>query len=176
MKKKTLKNSVREGYVLEGVDGYYLSHSETYSNPHFLIIKEIIEKERIKGSVLDLCCGSGEVSKVLKGCFIIGSDPYTYNLYKKNTGYSCYSFSFLDIAQGKLSSENIYFDYIICSFALHLCPVSLLPMVLYELSRVSEKLIILSPHKRPYIKEYWVLKRSYVYKRVHFREYVKKYT
>lgn len=167
---------VRNGYSELGVDNYYLLHKDDYCNPHFDVIREMLLREKITGNVLDLCCGSGEVSKVLKGCFIIGSDPYTYNLYKKNTGYSCYSFSFLDIAQGKLSSENIYFDYIICSFALHLCPVSLLPMVLYELSRVSEKLIILSPHKRPYIKEYWVLKRSYVYKRVHFREYVKKYT
>lgn len=168
-------DAVRNGYSEIGVDNYYIKHKDDYRNPHSLVISEILKSEGLCGNVLDLCCGSGEVTTSLSGCNVVGCDPYTYNLYIKNTDCNCFCYDFKEISQGALRSEGVFFDVIVCSFALHLCPLSLLPLVLYELSCISNRLIILSPHKRPYIKNYWKLNRSYVHKRVHFREYLKNY-
>ena len=41
------------------------------------------------------------------------------------------------------------YDTIICSFAMHLCEESLLPMLLWRLGECSKNLLILTPHKRP---------------------------
>lgn len=47
---------------------------------------------------------------------------------------------------GKLKEE---FDTVICSFALHLCEESMLPMLLWKLKEITSTLIVISPHKRP---------------------------
>jgi len=73
---------------------------------------------------------------------IEGLDPYTYNLYQKKTGKLCLNYSFKDIAQGRLKRK---YDLVICSFALHLAEESLLPFILYNLSLITDKLIIISP-------------------------------
>lgn len=144
--------AVRNEYNSIGVTAYYLKHSENYRNPHESIVCDLLETAENNGyigkRVLDLCCGSGEVTMALKDYnhTIIGADPYTEEAYRKRTGKEALNLSFKDIAQGKLKGE---YDTIICSFALHLCENSMLPVVLYQLSRVSKKLIIITPNKRP---------------------------
>ena len=155
-----MKESVRHGYHKFGVIEYYKKHSEDYTNPHYYIIKDLL-KECIKvvdigESILDLCCGSGEATKILTelGDYPIdGLDPYTLPAYKKNTGKECLMYDFKDIVSGAL--ENKKYDTIICSFAMHLCEESMLNSLLYQLSRISKQLIIITPHKRPEIKTWW---------------------
>lgn len=140
--------SVRECYEKMGVDNFYIENGNNYENPHYPIIKKIMKEidKDINGSVLDLCCGGGEITLCLDGHDVKGLDPYTYDLYKKNTGKECYKYSFKDIVQGKLKDK---YDTIICCFALHLCEESMLPSLLWQLGRISNKLIVISPHKRP---------------------------
>lgn len=173
-----MESSVRHGYEELGIDNYYKIHCNDYSNPHSKEVNYLlktIEKSGIFGkSILDLCCGSGEVTQALRGTSVVdfkGCDPYTYELYEKNTGFECLKYSFKDIIQGVLSSEH--FDSIICSFALHLCEVSMLDTVLYQLSCISDILVILTPHKRPEIRNWWTLVDEIKYNRVSLRVYRK---
>ncbi len=143
-------NSVREGYEKHGVEKYYELHKDDYENPHEYTIKKLLVKAKeewnIHGSILDLCCGSGEVSNCFNDCEVEGIDPYTKDLYEAKTKNKCSSMTFKDIIKEGLNRE---YDYIISSFGMHLCEESMLPMLLYQLSQSSENLIILTPHKRP---------------------------
>jgi hypothetical protein len=52
---------------------------------------------------LDLACGSGEITFPLMGYgykYLKGTDPYTAELYKKQTNQQCDSYSFIDILNG----------------------------------------------------------------------------
>lgn len=158
--KTSVKESVRSGYEKLGVEGYYKKHSLDYSNPHFNDIEYLLKLNDVQieigKTVLDLCCGSGEVTRILgsiKFFNVIGIDPYTAQAYRNNCKTTCLEYNFKDIACGAL--KNYKFDTIICSFALHLCEESMLNIVLYQLSLIAETLIIITPHKRPVIKSYW---------------------
>ena len=80
-------------------------------------------------------------------------DPYSFKFYEKETNKKCEPISFDDIIKGEL--DNKKYSTIICSFALHLLETSKLPIFLYKLTQISNQLLILSPHKRPEIKEEW---------------------
>lgn len=154
-------DSVRAGYEKLGVEGYYKLHSEDYNNHHFYIIKDLLSNyilhNDIGNNILDMCCGSGEVTSILieasNNFNIEGLDPYTSSAYIKNTGLNCMKYNFTDILKGQLLNKR--YDTIICSFALHLCDETMLSTVLYQLSLISNKLIIITPHKRPEINSWW---------------------
>lgn len=59
--------AVRNGYAELGVKNYYLKHSSDYTNPHEKIIHKLLkiaeENNYLGKKILDLCCGSGEVTK-----------------------------------------------------------------------------------------------------------------
>lgn len=163
---------VRNQYALLGVDNYYQKNSDTYKNPHEPIIRNLLQMKKFKGKILDMCCGSGEVTLAIENEYtsIIGSDKYTYKQYKRNTNNECLILSFKDIVEGKLNDYK--FDSIICSFALHLCDLSMLPILLYQLSLITPELIILTPHKRPYINEdFWHLESEIKQDKVRMRTY-----
>ena len=178
--------SIRENYEKFGVDGYYKNNADTYSNPHIKIIQNLMntltERLDLSGqNILDLCCGTGEITSILNNLSnlnsenikdikeIKGLDPYTYKIYTERTDKYCYPFDFKDIATGKLT-EN--FDTVICSFGLHLCEKSLLPTVLWQLSRISRTLIIITPNKNPNCsKSEWVLLDEIIQDRVKLRIY-----
>ena len=169
--------SIRKGYEALGVDNYYKKHESDYSNPHYPIIKELlndyVEQNDIGKDILDLCCGSGEVSKVLielNRFNIEGNDPYTSKLYRKETGLNCYEYSFKDIVCGSFNFKQ--YDTIICSFAMHLCEESMLNNLIYQLSLITNRLIILTPHKRPNISNnYFKLQQEKIKDRVRLRVY-----
>jgi len=146
--------SMRKNYEEKGVEGFYKENSDEYSNLYESQIKELLVKNISKfdcNCVLDLCCGGGEVTKVLLENSInniSGADPYTYELYTKNTGKKCISISFKDILNGKLDKN---YTMIICSFALHLANEKDLFMIINELFRHTKLIIIISPHKRPFL-------------------------
>ena len=119
--------AIRNMYAQMGVDNFYKEHGNEYKNPHTEIINQLLSKVDVGDKILDLCCGSGEVTKNFLNKDIIGCDPYTFNLYQKETGKPVLTFSFKDIATGALADYQ--FDTIICSFAMHLCEPSMLNLV-----------------------------------------------
>lgn len=137
-------------YKKHGVDNFYKLHNHDYTNPHRDIVENLIDSAKsqwgISGNILDLCCGSGEVSACLAEFDVEGIDPYTYRLYEENTHNRCIQMTFKDIVQFGLEKD---YDYIICSYAMHLCEKSMLPMLLYQLGVSTRNLIILTPHKKP---------------------------
>ena len=166
------KDSIRQKYEEFGVDNYYKNNANTYGNPHIEIIHSLVNDiiSDLRGlKLLDLCCGTGEITNILHDENIKGLDPYTFEVYMQRTNKYCYPFSFKDIAMGKLT-EN--FDVIICSFGLHLCEKSLLPVVLWQLSRISDILIVITPNKNPDCsKSEWVLLDEKIKDRVRLRIY-----
>lgn len=173
-------DSVRNGYEELGVDNYYKKNSLTYTNPHELKIYNLLNdfldhniEMNKESKILDLCCGSGEITRFLldKGYEnIIGLDPYTNELYKEKTNKNCIDLNFKDISNGKLNES---FDIIFCSFALHLAEESMLPNILYNLSLITENLVILTPHKKPDIKLYFNLVDELYQDKVRLRYYQK---
>lgn len=170
--------SIRAGYEELGIDEYYKKHSDDYRNPHYkeikYLLKEYLKTHSIGTNILDLCCGSGEITQILNeiGEYNIeGLDPYTEPAYKKNTGKECLRYDFKDLVNGAL--ENRRYDTIICCFAMHLCEQSMLSNLLYQLSRMSDRLIILTPHKRPEINKCFSLQDEVLYNRVRLRIYFK---
>lgn len=167
--------SIRNSYAEVGVDNFYVRNGHNYKNPHENTIIELIEKVKNEGligkKVLDLCCGSGEITRLLNGYDVIGVDPYTHIAYEKRTGKKASSLSFKDIVEGKLEGN---FDTIICSFALHLCPESMLYDLLWNLGSCSNQLIVISPNKKPDCDNIsgWKLVNEYYEKRVRLKNYI----
>lgn len=147
--------SMRENYIEYGVEDYYKNKSEEYINPHESQVRDLLLRNFDKfnfNSVLDLCCGGGEVTKVLleKGVKNIeGADPYTFELYIKKNKKFCINLSFKDILNGKMIGN---YNTIICSFAFHLINKKDLFMIIHELFRHTKTIIIISPTKKPDIK------------------------
>lgn len=175
-----MEDSVRAGYEKLGIEGYYKLHNEDYSNPHVSIIKELIDISNcikyLGNSILDLCCGSGEITNILESIEphsfnIEGLDPYTAPAYKKNTGKDCLVYNFKDIVQGAL--QNRRYDTIICSYAMHLCEESMLNNLLYQLGLIADTLIIITPHKRPEIRDWWKEVKSFKYNGITLKIYKK---
>ena len=155
--------SIRNAYIEHDVDTYYEKFGNNYRNPHGLIVAEIMQLAWQKWSlnwcpevdsssikVLDLACGSGEVTLALEEMGIIninGIDPFTDKSYQERTERIAQRFTFIDISNGVLSGSN--YNLIVCSFALHLVPISRLPLLLYHLGLISKYLVVITPHKRP---------------------------
>lgn len=173
-------SSIRGQYETHGASGYYQQHGADYSNPHEPIIRQIMTQivpdwSLDCTSVLDLACGSGEITMILRGLGhsnIHGIDPYTYAAYEARTGQPAEQYTFEDIAQGALEDRN--YSLIACSFALHLVDVSWLPALLFQLQSIAPMLLILTPHKRPQIKPAWgwALQHEILIERVRARLYI----
>ena len=173
-------HSFRNLYSTHGPDDFYIQFANKYKNPHQTIIHQIVSNLKFSKntSFLDLGCGGGEVTMALQSngyTSIRGLDPYTYDLYQKNTGITACQFSFQDVANGCLLS-SIY-DIVVASFSLHLCPNHYLKLVCINLALVAKYFIIISPHKNPIIlDDYgWNLQDSYTINRVHTRIYKSSY-
>lgn len=171
------KQAIRNIYEDEGVDPYYRNHANEYENPHGGIVKGLLSNYQqlnsLGSSVLDLCCGNGLVTKAIADevPVVIGCDPYMTEQYRQQTGRECYKYDFLGLSQ----EPNLpKVDTVVCSFALHLCPASLLPAVLYNLSQISGKLTVISPNKKPCIKDFWQLEDVVIHNRVRMMIYSKK--
>lgn len=135
-----MSDSIRTRYDLYGIDSVY-NGSDPYTNPHMNDILSLVKMiNPTNSSILDLCCGNGEITNLLKSHNNVhGSDPYMKTIYENNTNTLCYEYSFADISK-KFEHE---FDYIICSYALHLCEDSYMSNVLYNLN--CKYLVVISP-------------------------------
>ena len=156
--------AIRNEYADLGVENYYRSHGDVYENPHYPYIQQLLEqnKHRIDYSqTLDLACGGGEVTLILRGLGflqIVGCEPFTHQLFEKNTNQSCLSFSFEDIIKGALTNNqspitNNHYTSIISSFAMHLCPEKQLFPLVAQLFLVTKNIVIITPHKRPELEK-----------------------
>jgi SAM-dependent methyltransferase len=152
---------VRPLYEAHGAQGYYEQHGADYRNPHEAVVRACLQDALLRWNantahVLDLACGSGEVTLCLREAgvaSITGVDPYTATAYRARTGQDALPHSFEAIADGVLEGQA--FSLIICSFALHLAPASRLPTLCYQLARLAPMLWVLTPHKRPHIAPEW---------------------
>lgn len=171
--------AVRQAYEQYGAPGYYQRYGATYRNPHEPIIAELLGLAVARwqlplGQVLDLACGSGEATLVLRALgagTIAGIDPYTSAAYVARTGQPAEQLDFEQIAAGALMGRH--YDLIVCSFALHLVPLSRLPGLAVQLSLLADTLLILTPHKRPELQPAWgwTLRGELLHQRVRARYY-----
>jgi hypothetical protein len=69
------------------------------------------------------------------------------------TGLQCKQLTFVDILNGQLDEEK--YDVIIVSYALHLVKESMLYNFCQKLTQLAKRLIIISPHKFPVMKEHY---------------------
>ncbi|HAZ47955.1 MAG TPA: hypothetical protein DDW76_36865 [Cyanobacteria bacterium UBA11369] len=153
--------AIRNEYEQHSVQGFYENFGDEYRNPHESAIRKVIQLAAAKwpldfSKVLDLACGSGEVTLALKslGCSNIdGIDPYTGNAYFNRTNQIAEAYTFEDIASGMISDRT--YSLIVCSFAMHLVNSSRLPLLAYQLSLIADSMIIVTPHKRPELKPEW---------------------
>jgi SAM-dependent methyltransferase len=154
-----MKKGFRAKYSV-GVDTYYSSCSH-YSNPHSSKFAAIIEKViswlpfNLKESsttkpVLDLACGSGQITKllILNGIEnVLGLDPHLGEQYRSEVGKPVFNNSFEDICHFRVVLPKC--SLIICSYALHLCADLLNLLTTLKLS--CDYLCVISPHGLPHI-------------------------
>lgn len=182
MSRRPASPSVRGEYLRLGVERFYQDHGHEYQNPHEARIgqalRAVLERHALgpNSRVLDLCCGSGEVTLALRdlGRYQVdGADPYTGAAYERRTGTRPIAIGFEQIAGGALLDRQ--YDLIVCSFALHLLASSRLPAVVWQLSRSAPHLWILTPHKRPHLSPHWgfALTDEVVLERVRARVYAR---
>lgn len=171
--------AIRHEYESKGVERFYREHGGEYANPHEPIVRQSLrvateEWKLDLSNVLDLAAGSGEVTLVLRelGAGRIDAiDPYTFEAYERRTGKPAGRCTFEQIAAGALAGGD--YSLIVCSFALHLLEQSRLPGVAAQLSQVGDRLLILTPHKRPQLREAWGWRQTHerVVQRVRSRLY-----
>jgi SAM-dependent methyltransferase len=149
--------SIRPLYDSCGVEGYYRAHADDYANPHFPEITTLLERNfqrfDCSGEVLDFAAGGGEVAQVLQKLGvekITGCDPFTFELFEKNTGLACLRLSFKDVVKGEPLGQ---YSLIISSFALHLCPLKDLFSLTWNLLQAAPTLVVITPHKRPELEK-----------------------
>lgn len=171
--------ALRCQYEQHGAENYYAQFGAEYRNPHEPIIAEVLREAVSRWNldlsrVLDLACGSGEVTLALRDLGagqVDGVDPYTGEAYWVRTGQQAEAFSFEDIAAGALDGRR--YSVVICSFAMHLIEESWLPSLLFQLAGISDCLLIVTPHKRPELKSEWgwILEDEFLIERVRARLY-----
>lgn len=154
-------DSVRNSYEQLGVRGFYERCGDEYRNPHEPAIRALLRRalpawELDLRKVLDLACGSGEITLALRelgASDIDGIDPFTGAAYLQRTGAQAEPYTFEQIAGGVLIGRA--YSLIVCSFALHLVEESRLPALATQLALIAETLVVITPHKRPQLKPAW---------------------
>jgi SAM-dependent methyltransferase len=177
-----MTEAVRTQYEQHGARGYYERSGGDYRNPHEEAIGKLLRAIAPAwaldlSNVLDLACGSGEATLVLRelgASHITGIDPFTGAAYLARTGQAAEAYDFAAITAGALAGRE--YSLIVCSFALHLAEASRLPALAYRLAEVAPQLLILTPHKRPVLKAEWgwQLARETISERVRARLYQRK--
>lgn len=149
--------AIRHLYEEHGAEAYYREHADGYANPHFPQIEALIsanlQRLDTSGGVLDFSAGGGEVTLSLQKNNvenITGCDPFTFDLFEKNTGRPCLRFSFKDVIKGAPLGR---YSLIVSSFALHLCPASDLFLLAWNLLQAAPLLVVITPHKRPELEK-----------------------
>lgn len=177
-----MASGIRGEYEKYGVAEFYRRFGAIYRNPHEEIIHRSLEKvvdcwKLDLTRVLDLAAGSGEVSVLVRAMgagAVDGIDPMTSEAYMARVGRPTEPFSFEDVAAGALGGRT--YSLIVCSFALHLCEPSRLPGLCQQLALLAPIFLVVTPHKRPEIREEWgwTLRDELLIDRVRTRVYTAK--
>lgn len=148
----------------DGAAGWYADAGASYRNPHeegvrAAIVRVLPHLRPDGGRILDLACGSGEVTLALRDAGvddadIDGADPFTGAAYRARTGRDASPWSFADLPA--VLAERRW-AAIVCSMALHLCEASRLPAVCIALARAAPVVVVVTPHKRPVVRPSWGL-------------------
>ena len=174
---------VRNAYASHeaGATGYYADEGARYVNPHDGGVREMLARatrdwpelwgmeapgniddksndDEFGDRILDLSCGSGEVTSALVAAGVPLSridacDPYTHEAYLARVGKKCERWSFEDVARGAIAERR--WSVVVCSFAMHLCARGYLPTLCMMLACSARHLVVLTPHKRPVIDAAW---------------------
>jgi hypothetical protein len=151
-----------------GAQGWYREAGASYRNPHSAAVASTVDLAVHRwpslfaspSSVLDFCCGSGEVTRALidsgvEPLRISSSDPFTGLAFTAACPERTLigEWTFADVEQGALG--GFYWTTVICSYAFHLCEQSRLAAVCTQLALVAEHLVIITPHKRPELSADW---------------------
>ncbi len=154
-----MKKAIRTEYAEKGVEAYYQKNANTYENPHFTYIQQLLEQNQGRidyAKVLDLACGGGEVALILRGLGFentVGCDPFTKRLFVGNTGLPCFNYGFEDIVKGRLTAKvEGQYSSIISSFAMHLCDEKMLYSLTHQLFLLTKNVVVITPHKRPQLE------------------------
>lgn len=146
--------SIRHHYETLGPERFYQIHGTEYRNPHEAALRECLrwcihEWGLDIGNVLDLACGSGEVTLEIlaQGGKSTGIDPFTGDAYLARTGQHAEQMDFATIAAKGFGDRQ--FSLVVCSYALHLIEPSRLALLVYQLGQAAPALLVLSPNKRP---------------------------
>lgn len=179
MTERSKPRAIRQEYETLGVRGFYQAQGGTYRNPHEPQVVRSLEAAVREWNldlkrVLDLAAGSGEATLALRALgagAIEGIDPFTFDAYRQRTGQVAGRETFEQIAAGALVGRD--YTLIVCSFAMHLVEPSRLPQLAMQLSLIGDRLLILTPHKRPQIrcKWGWELEEERIVQRVRARLY-----
>ena len=162
-----MSDGVRDEYARPpgGAVGWYAEHGSTYRNPHEDAVAAMVVRavrtspdSFAAGRILDLACGSGEVTLALRETGIDptridAADPFTGAAYFARTGTMPAVWTFADIAQGALVRRR--WSTVVCSYGLHLCEASWLAPVCVALAGAADSLVVITPHKRPVIRAAW---------------------
>jgi hypothetical protein len=148
-------------YQKHGIENYYKSYSSSYINPHQNKIKKLYnlylnDMVSRNDTILDIACGDGLLMKIIneqnKDNIIEGTDPFFSNK------YCTYNFSFEDIALGKFDIVNKKYNLAFCCYAFHLINESWKYDFLSQLTKITNKFIIITPSKKITINHpFWKL-------------------
>jgi SAM-dependent methyltransferase len=166
-----------------GVQGFYAKHGHSYTNPHEAQLRRALRfafdrwtHVLPRNHVLDLACGSGEVTACLEQDIgipkVCACDPFTGDAFLARMGRALdFSWSFEDVESGVIPAET--FSLCVCSYALHLADTTRLSAITTQIALVCPWLLILSPHKKPRIDlcGFDLHDSEIVYERVHIRLY-----
>lgn len=164
---------IRDAYAdhPDGAEGWYRDHGSAYRNPHEAGVRTAIGLALTRWGVdepwgalgtarlLDLACGSGEATLALVEAGVAldridACDPFTSDAYRARVGREPISaWTFAEVASGAAAGRS--FGAVVCTHALHLCEPSRLPMLCHALAAVTPVLLVVTPHKRPELREEW---------------------
>lgn len=138
---------MRASYLGSGLDPdtYYRRLAGSYVNPHAAAAIELVRgfQEHLRGTVLDLGCGSGLATKALSGKRVVGVDRSAEMVarYVAETGSPGHVGNFWDELPKADSAMVVH--------ALHLCPESRLHEFRWRLKEAGvQTLVVVSPLKR----------------------------
>lgn len=154
---------ISDGYRQEGVDEFYRNHSVEYVNPHAIYVEHCLNYCTFQSGerILDLGCGDGLVTKVLKprGRFhLVGVDKYMAQRYRDETGCQCFEASFEEIATHGLPTDQ-EFESVVCSYMVDIIPESYRHNFFWNVASQMNRLIVIRPNSQ--VLEYPFLKLEY---------------
>jgi hypothetical protein len=150
-------DSIRSLYETHGVTCYYKHHGNDYTNPHKTHIQTLLcglNCDNFKTGI-DFACGDGLVSQTLPDVKWVGVDPYLGSRYHILTSNDFMVSSMEEVAVGSCVLPKV--DVVVCSYCFDIFEKSYLNSFLWQLSLISNTLIIIRGNKKKLASNWWNL-------------------